>query len=108
MTHDLLNFTPFLVCPVVSILYIFIGAIFYHDLKKGEENKFPIIKSFFVGSLFILLIGIGVNLVLANNILNGEQGAFIFLYSIVALVLIFISGNILFLILVMLHQPGVR
>ena len=103
MIYDYLNFLPFLICFIVFVLYIIIASSLYRDLKKKKDSAFPIIKSFFVSSIYVLFAGMIANLILANTILDGEQGAFCFLYSMICLFLLFIGGNIFFLITVILH-----
>lgn len=91
---------PWIVVLLVIIAYSFLGKFCYGCLKRGENSKFMVFKSFFIGSLFFLMTGAVVDMLVCEYFLEGEQGAFSLLFSIISIIVMFLISTFIFILFV--------
>ena len=95
---------PWLLVLLVLLTDSFMGRFYLGCLKRGENSKFMVIKSFFVGSIFILILSCVAVLLVSENLLPGEEGALSLLFSIISIIVLCLASNFIFTLSVSFHR----
>jgi len=101
-----MSILPFLFAALLGAVYVVMGVSLVHGEKAQDRSRVFLVKSFFLGSPLLFILGVLGELMLCESLLEGESGALVLLASVITVLFLFIAANAVFLIVAMRRTPG--